>query len=116
MTLHETDLLSRVRYVLFEAGVSRLIFEHARNLVVAMFVLAAGLEAIEHDPRAIGPLYFRSTGYVVASVGAALVLLNLSDGMHRLSKATLPRLWHSLLVVTYVVVFWRVAHLILLFR
>lgn len=107
---------SDVRDMLFERGVSRTIFEHTRNLVVATLVLAAGLEAIEHDPRDIGPLAFRSTGYVVAALGGALVLLNLADGMHRLSKADLPRLWQTLLIVAYVVVFWRVAHLILLFR
>lgn len=108
--------LTRVRQFLFEKGASRQIFDHARNLVVATFVLAAGLEAIEHDPRYIGPLYFRSAGYVVVAIGAALVLLNLTDGMHRLSKARLPRLWHAVLVGFYVVLFWRVTHLILLFR
>lgn len=105
-----------LRHVLFERGVSRMIFEHARNLVVATLVLAAGLEATRHDPREIGPLAFRSTGYLVAAIGAALVLLNLADGMHRLSKARLPRRWHTLLVAVYLVLFWRVAHLILLYR
>lgn len=116
MTQPDANRLNRIRQLLFEKGVSRLIFEHARNLVVAMLVLAAGLEAIEHDPREIGPLYFRSTGYVVAAVGVALALLNLADGLHRLSNAKLPRLWHTFLIVTYAVLFWRVAHLILLFR
>lgn len=51
-----------------------------------------------------------------AACGAGLVLLNLADGMHCLSKAGLPRLWQTLLIVAYVVLFWRVTHLILLFR
>ena len=116
MTFWNADWLRRMRDVLFERDVSRTIFEHTRNLLVATLVLAAGLEAIEHDPRDIGPLAFRSTGYVVAVLGTGLVLLNLADGMHRLSKAGLPRLWQTLLIAAYVVLFWRVTHLILLFR
>ena len=49
MTLWNADWLRRIRDVLFERDVSRKIFEHTRNLVVATLVLAAGLEAIEHE-------------------------------------------------------------------
>ena len=69
MRLRNVRWLRRTRDVLFERDVSRTIFEHTRNLVVATLVLAAGLEATEHDPRDIGPLAFRSTGYVVAALG-----------------------------------------------
>lgn len=111
--------ISRMWHTLFEGGVSQLIFEHARNLVVATLVLAAGLEAIEHDPREMGILYFKSAGYAVSAVsavGVALVRLNLLQGLHHLSKARLQRAWQTLLVAAYVVLFWRVVHLILLFR
>lgn len=59
--------------MLFDAGGARLVFEHARNLVVATLVLAVGLEATHHDPREIGILFFRSTGYVVAAIGVGLI-------------------------------------------
>lgn len=108
--------ISRMWHTLFEGGVSQLIFEHARNLVVATLVLAAGLEAIEHDPREMGILYFKSAGYAVSAIGVALVLLNLLQGLHHLSKARLQRAWQTLLIAAYVVLFWRVVHLILLFR
>ena len=106
----------RLRRMLFEAGGARLVFEHTRNLVVATLVLAVGLEATHHDPREIGILFFRSTGYVVAAIGAGLVLLNLADGLHRLSRARLPRFGQVILVAIYFFLFWRVAHLIVLFR
>ena len=110
------SLTHRLRDALFDGGVSRLIFEHARNLVVATLVLAVGLEATRHDPREIGILFFRSTGYVVAAIGAGLVLLNLADGLHRLSRARLPWFGQAALVAIYFFMFWRVAHLIVLFR
>lgn len=116
MHFRKRNVLAAVRELLFERGVSRLVFEHARNLVVSVLVMAVGLEATQHPPGDIGPLVFRWTGYVVATLGAMLVLLNLADGMHQLSKARLPRLWHALLIIAYVVLFWRVTSLILLFR
>jgi hypothetical protein len=116
MSTPQASRLGRVRQVLFEQGVSRLIFEHARNLVVAMLVLAVGMEATKHDPSEIGILYFRSAGYLVAAIGVLLMLLNLAEGLHRLAKVRLPGAWQVLLLAIYVVLFWRVAQLVLLFR
>lgn len=116
MSLPPISRLDRMRYILFEAGVSRMIFEHARNLVVAVLVLAVGVEATKHDPGEIGILYFRPAGYLVAAIGVLLMLLNLVEGLHRLAKVRLPGAWQALLIAVYLVLFWRVARLILLFR
>lgn len=116
MSTPQASRLDKVRHVLFEAGVSRLIFEHARNLVVAMLVLAVGMEATKHDPSEIGVLYFRPAGYLVAAIGMLLMLLNLAEGLHRLAKVRLPGAWQALLIAIYVLLFWRVAQLVLLFR
>jgi hypothetical protein len=116
MSTPRASRLGKARQILFEQGVSRLIFEHARNLVVAMLVLAVGVEATKHDPSEIGILYFRPAGYLVAAIGVLLMLLNLGEGLHRLAKVRLPGAWQALLIAVYLVLFWRVARLVMLFR
>lgn len=108
--------VARLTHQLFEAGVAKSIFEHARNLVVATLVLAVGLEALESDPEELSIPYLVPSGYLVTVLGAALLLLNLAAGLHRLSRTRRHYFYQGLLVILYVVLFWRVTHLILLFR
>ncbi|HEY5804208.1 MAG TPA: hypothetical protein VIT90_10995 [Lysobacter sp.] len=108
--------IARSSHLLYEAGVARLIFEHARNLVVSTLMLAVGLEALESDPVELSVPYLVSSGYLVTAFGVTLLLINLGQGLHQLAKARMNYLYQGLLVVAYVVLFWRVTHLVLLFR
>lgn len=101
---------------LFEHGGVRAIFDHARNLIVATVIIAAGLQAIRSGPRPSVIPYPSTAGYVVATIGALLLLLNLADGLRKLSKVEFHLAFQLLVIVTYIVLSWRVAHLILVYR
>lgn len=101
---------------LFDRGGLKLIFEHARNLVVATLIIAAGLEA-SHGSRKIAlAIDAFIIGNLVALVGLALLVLNFLDGLRLLTRLHAPRLLQWLLALTYVVFSWRVAQLVLMFR
>lgn len=108
--------IRRIAVVLFDGGVLRLIFEHARNVAISSLITAAGLEVIRS-----GDTYFRFVhptlaGYFVAAIGASLLLLNLLDGLWKLSRLKSSLLLQCALCLAYAFVSWRVAQLVLSFK
>lgn len=65
------------------------LFQHVRNLMTAVAILAAGLIASDHNwgGAAAVPTLFghRTAGWIVAGIGLALVLLNMYLGVIRVS-------------------------------
>lgn len=108
--------LRRLAVLLFEGGLLRLVFEHARNMAISALITAAGLEVTRVGPPMRGFVHPTFAGYVVATLGLILLLLNLLDGLWKLSRLK----WHLLLQWTlcalYVLVAWRVAQLVLNFQ
>ena len=116
-------MIGRIRHwrrsvsnTLFERGGLKLIFDHARNLVVATLIIAAGLEASHGSRRIALAIDAFIIGNLVALVGLALLVLNFIDGLRMLARLNAPRLLQWLLALTYVVFSWRVAQLVLMFR
>lgn len=100
---------------LFDDGVLRLVFEHARNVAIASVITAAGLQFVRQGATAIfTPPGF--AGYVVSAIGISLLLLNFIDGLWRLAKLRSHLVWQIALAAAYVFLAWRLAQLVLLFK
>jgi len=101
--------------LVFDRGVLRAVFEHARNVAISSVITAAGLQGVKHGTASI----FASmtlVGYAVMAIGLCLLLLNFLDGLWRLARFRSHLLWQVALVLAYVVLAWRVAQLVLLFK
>lgn len=109
---------SLARRMLFDNGGLEEIFRHVRNLVVATLVIAAGMHAIENS-RSLDINGLPNTavaGYIVSTIGIVLFLLNLMDGLHRLSKVRRHLALQVLLLAIYVFITLRVTQLVLALR
>ena len=104
--------------VLFEKGLFSAIVDHARNLVVATLIVAAGADAVKHPASSIflGVVHIQFAGYLISAVGATLIVLNLMDGLHKLSKVKRPIGWQIFLAVVYLFFSLRMAQMIIAFR
>ncbi|WOS63091.1 hypothetical protein [Sinorhizobium fredii] len=112
------SFLTRAKRALFDRGGLEEIFRHARNLVVATLVTAAGIHAVEHPDliEAKGLLSISLAGYIVFAIGIALFLMNFADGLYRLSKVRRHVALQLIVAAVYVIVTIRVAQLILALR
>ena len=108
--------LRRVAIQLFDNGVLRLIFENARNMAVSTLITAAGLEVVRDGPGELDLVNPTMVGYVVAAIGSTLLLLNLFDGLWRLSRMKSHLVLQILLCAAYAFIFWRVVTLVLYFK
>ncbi len=100
---------------LFDEGVLRLVFEHARNVAIASVITAAGLQFVRHGATAVfTPPGF--AGYVAAAIGITLLVLNFIDGLWRLARLRSHLAWQIALTAAYVFLAWRLAQLVLLFK
>ena len=94
----------------------RPLFDHLRNLIVCVAILAAGVYAAELPPDTswLTPLA-EYAGWFVIGMGTLLTLLNLADGYYRLSKLKHHLFLHILIVCLYLVSTFLLVRL-LLFR
>ncbi|MFL9901133.1 hypothetical protein PQR75_14815 [Paraburkholderia fungorum] len=107
-----------IALALFDRGGLSAAFEHARNLVVATFIVAAGFETVSRFdtidlPGLLSPLF---AGYVVAGTGCLLISLNFIDGLRKLAKLRWHFLLQTALGIVYLLFSLRIVQLILLFR
>lgn len=109
-------LLRRIAVQLFDNGVLRLIFENTRNMAVSSLITAAGLEVVRAGPGDLDLVHPTLAGYAVVVIGVALLLLNLMDGLWRLSRMKSHLILQVLLCCAYAFIFWRVVHLVLYFK
>ncbi|KQU98356.1 MULTISPECIES: hypothetical protein [Ensifer] len=118
MTEGTRSKLGLARRMLFDNGGLEEIFRHVRNLVMATLVIAAGMHAIENG-RSLeikGLPNIAVAGYIVSVIGTVLFLLNLADGLHRLSKVRRHLALQILLLAIYVFITLRVTQLVLALR
>lgn len=109
-------LLRRIATQLFDNGVLRLIFENTRNMAVSSLITAAGLEVVRAGPGDLDLVPPTLTGYVVAAIGVSLLLLNLCDGLWRLSRMKSHLILQILMCGAYAFIFARVVYLVLYFK
>jgi len=107
--------LQALGVLLFDRGLLRAIFEHARNVAISSVITAAGLQAMHpgSEDLFVAPSL---AGYVVAVIGLVLLLLNFVDGLWRLARFRSHLFWQISLTLAYFVLAWRVAQLVLLFK
>ena len=99
----EMKISKSIRYMLEEDRVKS-VFEHLRNLLVCVAILAAGDYAMDNPPAWMlntFPVHF--SGWAVIVLGILLMALNLADGIHRLSKLEHHTLLYALIVCLYLV-------------
>lgn len=107
--------LQALGVLLFDRGLLRAIFEHARNVAISSVITAAGLQGVQPPDEALfaAPML---AGYLVAAIGLVLLLLNFIDGLWRLARFRSHLFWQIALTFGYLVLAWRVAQLVLLFK
>jgi hypothetical protein len=100
-----------------DEGIIKDIFFHIRNYVVCSLILTAGFYAIK-NPRNLlfGTRADELAGVVTIVFGCLLILLNLYDGIYKLSKFKYNLLLNILLVVIYLFVSLRIFEIIWNFR
>lgn len=108
--------IRRIAIQLFDNGVLRLIFENTRNMAVSTLITAAGLEVVRAGPGDLDLVNPTLVGYAVVAIGGTLLLLNLLDGLWRLSRMKSHLILQVLLCAAYAFIFWRVVVLVLYFK
>ena len=92
-----------------QLAVARLIFEHARNLVLCATLLALGLAARRRSGDLLGGAFCQAAvGWGVVAAAAALALLNFWTGVTQLKQWQHWKLWSGLLLAAYLAVTARV--------
>ena len=103
---------------LFEEDGLATVFQHARNVLSGTVIVAAGLYAAHHlgSPQLPGMWTVHLAGYVVATMGVVLLLLNLGDGLRRLSRRRHHLALRLLIIVVYLALSVRLTQVIVYFR
>jgi hypothetical protein len=93
-------------------------FAHARNVLTGTLIVAAGMYAAHQlgDAQLPGMWTVHVAGYAIAALGAALLALNLADGLHRLAKRKHPLVLRRVAIGVYVALSIRLAQVIVYFR
>ena len=88
----------------FVKGTVNSIFVHIRNLVYCGLVLTIG-SYVKTNPAEwiLGTVFVEYSGLVFVVLGILLMLLNMADGLYRLSKLKHPVILTTLFVVLYLV-------------
>ncbi|MBB2497510.1 hypothetical protein [Aquipseudomonas ullengensis] len=93
------------------------VFDNFKNLLVCALLFAAGTEALHGDHRLFMGLWVSNlTGWGLIIVSALLLLLNISDGLHRLAKLRYHRVLQVILCLLYLVLAVRVVEIVWSFR
>ena len=93
----------------------RPLFDHLRNLIVCVAILAAGAYTAESPPdNSLLTSLAKQAGLFVIGMGTLLMLLNLVDGYYRLSKLKHHLLLHIFIVCLYLVSTFLLVNILLL--
>lgn len=104
---------------LFDREGLDILFGYARNLLTGTVIVAAGLHAARHEgpaPLPAAQWTLHQAGWIVAAIGVAMLALNLTDGLRRLSLHRKPLLLRLIATLVYVGVSMRLTQVIVLFR
>ncbi|MFP3996433.1 hypothetical protein SHV74_17980 [Pseudomonas capeferrum] len=102
---------------LLDADLSTKVFDNFKNLLVCGLLFAAGTDALHNsDPVFLGLWVPSVTGWGLIIVSALLLLLNVSDTLHRLAKLPYHTALQVVLCLLYLVLASRVVEIIWNFR
>jgi hypothetical protein len=94
------------------------VFAHARNVLTCAMLMAAGMFAVRHHQRIQLPGMWtvHLAGYLVAAVGVILLLMNLYDGLRRLSRRRHSVALRAIAICVYIGLSLRLTQVLLYFR
>lgn len=106
------------RYLnLLDNDLNTRVFDSFKNMVLCALLFAAGTNAIQTDHRVFfSPIATNVAGWGIIAVSAALMILNISDGVRRLGKLRYHLVLQILIVLFYVVISVRVIEIVWSFR
>jgi hypothetical protein len=101
----------------FEKGRVKTIFDHLRNLFYCALIIAAGAYVHDNPPEwALRISASEVFGYPIIVIGGILVLLNLADGIYKLSKLEHPVFLSILITLFYLALAVRLVEIMIIFR
>jgi hypothetical protein len=84
----------------FEKGRVKTIFDHLRNLIYFALIIAVGSYVHANPPEWAKSISASKVfGYPIIAIGVILMLLNLSEGIYKLSKLKHPVLLSILITL-----------------
>ncbi|NBA97528.1 hypothetical protein [Pseudomonas sp. R5(2019)] len=102
---------------LLDKDLNAKVFDNVKNLLVCALLFAAGTSALRGEfPVFLGLLGAWVTGWALIVISAVLLLLNISDGLHRVAKLRYHRVLQVFLSVFYLVLALRVVEIVWNFR
>lgn len=102
---------------LLDNDVSPKIFDNFKNMVLCALLLAAGTDALRSGHHLfMSPMAAGTTGWGLIVISGILMVLNISDGIRRLSRLRYHTVLQILIVVVYVVVSERVVEMVWNYR
>jgi len=110
------SILAKVNNAIDE-GIFKDVFTHVRNYVVCSLILVAGFHTIK-NPRNLflGTTADEVAGIVTIVFGFLLILMNLYDGIYKISKYKHSSLLNILFLVIYLFITFRIFEIIWNFR
>jgi len=83
-------------------GLTKAIFDHIRNFLICAFLLAVGANELrEQSSVLLGFFPSKYSGTGVVGISCMLIILNLYDGIRRLSKSE----YHLILIISLVTLY-----------
>lgn len=93
------------------------VFDNIKNLLVCALLFAAGTNALDSSHHLyMGLLASDLAGWALIGLSAVLMLLNVSDGMRRLSRLPYHTAFQVILFLIYLVLAIRVVEIVWDFR
>jgi hypothetical protein len=106
------------RYLdLLDHDLNTKVFDNVKNLLVCALLFAAGSNALNGNHQIFMGLWgSQMTGLGLIGVSAVLMLMNISDGLHRLAKLRYHVLLQVFFCLLYLIVAVRVVEIVWSFR
>ena len=106
------------RYLdLLDHDLNTKVFDNVKNLLVCALLFAAGSDALNGTQQVFMGLWgSKLAGLGLIAVSAVLMLMNISDGLHRLAKLRYHTLLQVFFCLLYLVIAVRVVEIVWGFR
>lgn len=100
-----------------DEGVIKDVFDNLRNFLVCALLFAAGNNALYNDSRLfLGVLIFHLAGWGLICLATILMLLNICDGLKKLSRLRYHTALQVLVCLFYIILSIRLVELIWNYR
>lgn len=102
---------------LLDSDINARIFDNIKNLLACAILFAAGTAALHGDHTAfMGLVASNTTGWGLIAFSGVLMVMNISDGIHKLAKLRYHVLLQISLFIFYIVLSLRVVEVVWSFR